>query len=334
MRISGSGLVTSVGLSTAATAAAVRAGISNAHVTRFLDWGGESIVAHIVPIEAAEPRARLLRMAITAADECWQAANSKSQPALIVCLAEPSRPKSSDTFGSSVVQELADALNIRISATSTTIAAGRVSGLLALQHARMLMRDGAVDSVLIVGVDSYVHWPTLSSLENQHRLLTSKNSNGFIAGEAAAAVMVTCVGAELGLYCEGIGFADETATIESDLPLHGDGLMEAIRGAAADARCTADDFGLHISALSGEHYFFKEATLALTRLLRKPREDIDFWHPADCVGEVGAAAVPLGLAIAATACAKGYANASRILYHVSGDGRERAAAFLRYGALQ
>ncbi len=334
MRISATGLVTSVGLSTAATAAAVRAGISNAQATRFIDWGGESIAAHSVPIEGGEPGARLLRMATTAVGECWHAADSASPPALIVCLAEPSRPGAIQALGPSVVHELANASNIRVSASSTTIAAGRVGGLLALQHARRLMREGAVDSVLIVGVDSYIHWPTLSSLENRHRLLTSRNSNGFIAGEAAAAVMVTCAGTEPGLYCEGLGFAEEAATIDSDLPLRADGLVEAIRRAAADARCPADDFGLHISSLSGEHYYFKETTLALTRLLRQPREDGDLWHPADCVGEVGAAAVPLGLAIAATACTRNYARASRILYHVSGDGRERAAAFLRHGAPQ
>jgi 3-oxoacyl-[acyl-carrier-protein] synthase-1 len=40
------------------------------------------------------------------------------------------------------------------------------------------------------------------------------------------------------------------------------------------------------------------------------------------------------MAIAATACAKGYAAASRILCHVSSDGTERSAAFFSYGMLQ
>lgn len=334
VRISGSGLVTSVGLSTAATAAAIRAGLSNAEMTRFIDWGGEPMLAHVVPIEAPNPREKLLRMVATAIEECLHSVDPGLQPALLLCLAEPARSGIGDGRSKITIREIEVSVQARFSSHSFTIAAGRVGGLLALQHARVLLHEGQADAVLVAGVDSYVNWPTLSRFEDQHRLLTSRNSNGFLPGEGAAAVMVTRAEGGTALYCEGIGAASEPAIIESDLPLRAEGLVQAIRAAAHDARRAPHDFELQIAAISGEHYYFKEAALAATRLLRAPVDESDFWHPADCVGEVGAAAAPLAIAVAATACTKGYASASRILIHVAGDGDERAAAFFRFGALR
>jgi 3-oxoacyl-[acyl-carrier-protein] synthase-1 len=336
VQISGSGLVTSLGLSTAATTAAIRAGLSNAQLTRFIDWGGEWIAAHVVPIDAPDRRAKLLRMAALAVDECLKSAKSLSDAgtALILCLPEPTRPSTGEPLDGTAIEQLAAALNTGFSTQSATIAGGRAGGLVGLQRARTLLHEGKADAVLVVGVDSYVDWPALSSLEDRHRLLTSKNSNGFIPGEAAAAVLVTRAQPGIALRCEGLGFASEAATIDSEMPLRADGLVDAIRAAAHDAHCGPQDYELRIAALSGEHYFFKEAALAVSRLVRAPKADEDFWHPADCIGEVGSAAGPLAIATAAAACANGHARASRILYHVSGDGPERAAAFFRYGALQ
>jgi 3-oxoacyl-[acyl-carrier-protein] synthase I len=336
LQIVGSGLVTSVGLSTAAAAAAIRAGVSNAQLTRFMDWGGEWISAHVVPIEAPNPRAKLHRMAVTAIDECLAsgARETHKRTALVLCLPEPSRPNSGDEFGESAVTELSTALGTDWSPHSCAVAVGRVGGFVGFDRARTLLYDGNADAVVVAGVDSYVNWPALSHFENRYRLLTSRNSDGFLAGEAAAAVMVTRPAAGTALRCEGLGFAEESATIDAGLPLRADGLVEAIRAAARDADCRPQDFDLRISGLSGEQYYFKEAALAMSRLIREPVSEAELWHPADCVGEVGAAAGPLAVSIAATACAKGYAMATRILCHLSNDGPERSAAFLTYGMLQ
>jgi 3-oxoacyl-[acyl-carrier-protein] synthase I len=336
LQIAGSGLVTSVGLSAASAAAAIRAGLSNAQLTRFMDWGGEWIAAHVVPIEAPNPRAKLLQMAATAIGECLAsvARESRIGTALVVCLPEASRPSTGYEVGESVVAELSTMVGTHFSTYSSTIAAGRVGGFVGLHHARTLLYEGKADAVLVAGVDSYVNWPALSHFEDRYRLLTSKNSDGFLAGEAAAAVMVTRPVPGTALRCDGLGFAKESATIDASLPLRADGLVEAIRGAARDADCRPRDFELRISALSGEHYYFKEAALAVSRLIRDPMSEAELWHPADCVGEVGAAAGPLAVALAATACAKGYVTATRILCHLSNDGAERSAAFFSYGMLQ
>ena len=336
LQIVGSGLVTSVGLSAAAAAAAIRAAVSNAQLTRFMDWGGEWIAAHVVPIEAPNPRAKLLQMAATAIGECLAsvARESSKGTALVLCLPEPARPSTGHEVGESAVAELSDMVGADFSAHSSTIAAGRVGGFVALHRARTLLYEGNADAVLVAGVDSYVNWPALSHFENRYRLLTSKNSDGFLPGEAAAAVMVTRPVAGTALRCDGLGFAKESATVDASVPLRADGLVEAIRAAARDADCGPQDFDLRITALSGEQYYFKEAALAMARLIRDPMAEAELWHPADCVGEVGAAAGPLAMTVAAIACAKGYAPATRILCHLSNDGAERSAAFFSYGMLQ
>lgn len=336
VQIVGSGLVTSVGLSAAAAAAAIRAGVSNAQLTRFMDWGGEWIAGHVVPIEAPDPRAKLLQMAATAIDECLASVAGVPSPAtaLVLCLPEASRPGAADDLGETAVAELSTMVGRAFSPHSCTITAGRVGGFVGLHHARALLYEGKADAALVAGVDSYVNWPALSHFEDRHRLLTSKNSDGFLPGEAAAAVMVTRPLPGTALRCDGLGFAQERATIDAGVPLRADGLVEAIRAAARDAQCRPQDFELRITALSGEHYFFKEAALAAARLVRDPMPEAELWHPADCVGEVGAAAGPLAVIVAAIACAKGYARATRILCHLSNDGAERSAAFFSHGTLQ
>ncbi|WP_256208564.1 beta-ketoacyl synthase N-terminal-like domain-containing protein [Nitrosospira briensis] len=336
LQIDSSGLVTSVGLSTATAAAAIRAGLSNPQFTRFIDWGGEWITAHVVPMHASNPRTKLLQMAASAINECLASVERESikGAALVLCLPEVSRPSTGDELGEFAIKDIAATLGVEFSTHSSTISAGRVGGFVGLQRARTLLYEGKADAVIVIGVDSYVNWPALSNFENRHRLLTSRNSNGFLPGEAAAAVIVSRPKPGVALRCEGLGFASESATIDADLPLRADGLVEAIRAAARDADCRPQDFELRISALSGEHYYFKEAALAVSRLIRDPRSEAELWHPADCVGEVGAAAGPLAVVIAAVACAKGYSGASRILCHLSSDGTERAAAFFCYGTLQ
>jgi 3-oxoacyl-[acyl-carrier-protein] synthase-1 len=132
------------------------------------------------------------------------------------------------------------------------------------------------------------------------------------------------------LVCSGIGFGREAAHIESDEPLRADGLSQAIQASLAEAGCAMHDFDYRITDVSGEQYYFKEATLALSRLLRMRKEEFDIWHPAECTGEVGAASGVAVIAAARAACDKGYAKGRNVLAHWSNDGAQRAAVALQH----
>jgi 3-oxoacyl-[acyl-carrier-protein] synthase-1 len=118
--------------------------------------------------------------------------------------------------------------------------------------------------------------------------------------------------------------------LRSGEPLRAEGLTTAIKAALRDSGCELHDIDFRITDISGEQYFFREASLALSRSIRKPKAEFDLWHPADCIGEVGAAAGVALVATALTACAKSYAKGPRILLHASADSEIRAAAIMAW----
>ena len=85
-----------------------------------------------------------------------------------------------------------------------------------------------------------------------------------------------------------------------------------------------------ITDANGEQYVFKEAALAITRILRVRKEEFDIWHPAECVGEIGSAVVPCSLGFALTASRKKYAPGNCVLCHFGNDAGERGAIVMSY----
>ncbi|MBF3328403.1 hypothetical protein HKW68_37030, partial [Pseudomonas aeruginosa] len=70
LSIVASGMVSAVGLSAPASCAAIRCALDNFQETRFIDQGGEWLLAASVPLEQPwRGRAKLLKMAARAIDE-------------------------------------------------------------------------------------------------------------------------------------------------------------------------------------------------------------------------------------------------------------------------
>src|SRR5581483_2530137 len=113
---------------------------------------------------------------------------------------------------------------------------------------------------------------------------------------------------------------EERATIESAEPLRADGMVQAFKAAFGDSNRSMADVDYRITDSNGEQYAFKEAALAVTRTLRVRKEAFEIWHPADCVGEVGAAIGPCALSVALAAVRKNYAPGENPLCHLSSEG--------------
>ena len=332
--IRATGLVTSVGLSAPATCAAIRAGVTNPVETRFADRGGEWIMAHEVPLQRAwRGLDKLAMMAVTAIDEALAGVPPtewRSIP-MILCIAEDGRPGRSAALDDRLFLMIEAALQARFAESSLVVARGRVSVAHALDLSRRLLAQPAHDRVLIVATDSQLSWPTLRHYLADDRLLTGANSNGFMPGEAAGALLVSLPDGQPRLTCRGVGFGDEGAWLGSGQPLRADGLVTAINAALSDAGCQMHDLGFRVSDLSGEQFFFKEAALALGRTLKQRRAEYDLWHPAECVGETGAAIGAIVLAVAEASCRKGYAASPDLLAHFANDTAPRAACVLGFG---
>lgn len=326
------GLNTAVGADAPSSCAAFRSKVTNPTPTLHMDCTGEWIMAH--QVETAETHRDIEALSDMAAAACLECLNGIAvqewaRIPLLLCVAEQERPGRLDGLDEGLFEGLTRRLGSRFAATSLTLPHGRVGVAAALQRTRQLV-DAQVPLVLIVAVDSLITWPTLMHFDRVDRLLRSDNSNGFIPGEGAGALLVGAADVATGLLCTGIGFAREAATIETELPLRADGLTAAIRAAAGDAGWNVSEFDYRISDLSGEQYYFKEAALALQRTLHRRKEAFDLWHPAECIGEAGALAGAAVIALADSASRLGYGAGPRILAHLCNDGGERAAIALQY----
>ena len=281
-----SGMVTGVGLTSASTCAAIRCAVSNFTETRFMDKGGEWIMGAQVPLkEPWRGRTKLLKMVTPAIKECLTSLEGTptTRIPLFLCVAEPERPGRLDGLDQTFLMEVQVELGVQFHSESKIIAEGKVGGATALTLARQWLYSRRSDYCLIAGVDSYLVAETLAVYEEQTRLLTSQDHDGFIPGEAGAAIVVCAPAMAKGvtIQCLGIGEGREHATVMSEEPLKADGLVAAIKAALSDAGCGMGDLDFRIADVSGEQYGFKEATLALTRILRVRKEHFYIWHPPD-----------------------------------------------------
>ena len=124
----------------------------------------------------------------------------------------------------------------------------------------------------------------------ESRILGPGNANGFIPGEAAAAVL--CDRAPGPLRLTGLGLAREVAHIYNradrdglDLPLRGDGMTRAYQLAMEQAQVDLAHVEYRIADHIGEQYFFKETTLAGLRLERGRKPFQDQWSPTEILGQ-------------------------------------------------
>ena len=328
-----SGMVTAVGLDAPSACAAMRARIDGFAETRFIGSGGDWLIGAAVPL----PRNWIgtKRMAHLAAGAIVEVLRrepaAEADAALILCLAEEGRPGRPVRDADAFARQVAEIVELPARTRTRIVAHGRPSGFVALDRARRLLDEGTTRHVVIAGVDSYLTGPAVAHYLGANRLLTPDNANGFIPGEAAAAILCTRSGE--GLRLTGLGLAREEAHIYNgkaedglDLPLRADGMTSAYKAALNAAGTSLAGIEYRISDLPGEQYFFKQTALASLRLERGRSEFQDLWSPAENIGNTGAAVVPIMLGMALTAAQKDYAMGSPVLIEASGDDGACSAA--------
>jgi 3-oxoacyl-[acyl-carrier-protein] synthase-1 len=208
---------------------------------------------------------------------------------------------------------------------------GRSAAADAFHTARECLEAGH-PSVLVVAADSLLNARRIAGYgygSDLPRLLDEGMPDGLIPGEAAVALRLSEPNPERIQTCiTGLGFGEEEATLESDLPLLGEGLTQAARDAAQGAGIRVSDTDFCLSSANGESYFFEETALVASRILEQKCESWPLWHPADHIGEVGAAVGLAMVVMAHYALVKGYAPGPRALCQLSGDDSRRSAFIL------
>ena len=337
------GMVTAVGLDAPSACAAMRARLDGFQETRFVALGGGRLVGAPVPM----PRAfigerRLAHMAAAAILECLEAVPGAraSRTLLILCLAEADRPGRPVRDPTALARRIGEIVELPPQLRTRIVEHGRPSGIVALDQARRMLAEGQADHVLIAGVDCYLTTLSVAHYVAQGRILAPGNADGFIPGEAAAAILCSRPGSGQ-LRLASLGLAREKAFIYNGLdgdglhlPLRGDGMTAAYSQAFQAAGIEMRQLGYRISDLIGEQYFFKQTALASIRLLRGRHDFQGLWSPAESLGNIGAAVVPTMVGMALAAAAKRYDDGDPVLIEASGDDGACGAALFTAGRMR
>ncbi len=330
--ISACGLVTSAGFNAASSLAAMRAGIRCVKETNLWDaQSGEYLPAGKVQL----PQwwvgiGKLAELVAPAINECLIAAQPIAATEIPVLLGVSSqdRPFRFDGLDEQILGEIEHRLDFQLHSKSQVIPRDHVSVVLGVHLAQQLINSGEASCCIVAAVDSLVQQDMVEYYMDKRRILTATNSNGFLPGEAGSAVLVVPAtgNSNNDLEILGTGIAKENATIESENPLRGDGLTQAIGEAFKQSGLTIQEMYYRITDLNGEHYKFKEMVFAMMRYERKPKPKLfDLWHPIEFIGDVGAAIGPIVLSVAFHACQKNYGVGPTVLCTFGNDDGERAA---------
>jgi 3-oxoacyl-[acyl-carrier-protein] synthase-1 len=358
--VTGVGALTPVGLSAAASFAALRAGVSGlgeieTHSVDGALFDKVPVVGGRVPTEwfsggpvqwewpshermgvAAPPApermvaagpTRLIELALPAATEAWtQAVPSGVVNGTVGLYMGIDYADESERL----MAEVGTALGVRLHAIGGA-SAGRSAGLVALDGAAQALLAGSVQIAIVGAVDSQIRTSALEQLEEKGLLRSGTNPQGIIPGEASAFLVLERVASATQRGAKPLAWLTSCAvykepSVGSDDPNQGVGLSNALAAARYEGGIEAAP--LVICDLNGDRYRAMEWGLASLRTLGDIHGNIDIWHPADCTGDVGAASGVLNVAWGVTALQKGYARAERVLVWGASDGRSRAAAVL------
>jgi len=210
---------------------------------------------------------------------------------------------------------------------------GHAAGVLALQRGFRLLLDGQVEFCLVAGVDSHLHPENLLALERQGRIHGEANPWGLFPGEGAGCCLLTTkANAERYRLCSllqivSVSAAREPNTLGSKGICTGAGLSQAV--AEVLQSCPAEKVDVIISDQTGEPYRADEFGFTVARHARRFTAPPVFITPGSSWGDVGAASVPLFLALFVASGQRGYAKGEYGLLLASSDTQERGAVLVR-----
>jgi len=335
LRVASSGICCPVGNYTAAVSAAIRGRLNHFQPSRFVDDTGSRVklaMLHDVPVWGQARLQYMYRLAMTECLAGLALSDEQSLPPIILIGAERERGV---RFHRDMVHLLTSNRPEEDYDPRTILGCLGKAGITnALIGASQMFAGASPPAyVIIVGVDSFLDGASITHFLEQERILCSSNPDGFIPGEAAAAIALTPTQSpEPALWVEGVGTAHESANLlDTTTPLRAIGLTQALRTAIQSSDCNVGDFLFHASAISGEQWYFKEAGLAMDRVMTEKMAKFPHRTVAQSVGEIGAAFGPLMLSWIGDEMKPQDDNLGpRGLLHFANDNGQRAALAVHY----
>lgn len=317
--IAGMGAVSAAGGTFAQTAAAIKANLSTYTIHDYCDQAFNPIKVAKIPdnffvaanqhINLLTYAERLIKMALPAITEaCAEAKVAKILP-LLLALPEgvnPLEAQLTEDFHY-LLQAIIDHAKPWANAEySRTFKSGRAAGIEAIDFAFKYLYEEHYEYILMGGSDSYLHLARLDALNSRDRLLSDQQADGFAPGEGACFLLLTPHphlaiqrdGFAIGLYPPGL--ADESGHLYSTLPYTGAALDTAYKNALHNFTHVNQPLVSAIySSMNGERYWSKEYGVAQLRNHAAFNAKAPVYHPADTIGDLGAATATLLIALAA-----------------------------------
>lgn len=211
--------------------------------------------------------------------------------------------------------------------------AAQAGGLAAIAQAVSDLNSGRTRLALVCGVDSLLDSARLAGLFEAGFLLAGRQSAGLIPGEAGACLVIERLdqarqrGARPLVTIGPIALGRDPSPFGSDVAVDGAALSDVFRN-AVEAAGGGKIFGEVLIDLTGERARFLEWATVETRCLHAVPKPWSLEHPADCIGDVGAAFGPLAAGLMARSCERGYAHGRGVAICASSPRGERAVATL------
>jgi 3-oxoacyl-[acyl-carrier-protein] synthase-1 len=299
------GAISPLGINSEQTCAALRAGITPVNEHELYEctpldpeWD-ESLPMYITYVptidQSIEGTERFIQLAIPALAEVFAKAKLQRQSLAKTGLLLALPPVDAGTLPLGLDKHFLPLLRKRTGLGSVKLADAYLRGetgvFTAIETASRLLQSGELEYCVVGGVDSYLMDSRLSLLDKNWRLKSLRNRDGFIPGEAAIMLMLETEdharsrGATPLAIIHGIGRGQEPETLTSEKSSSGQGLANAIRGALPPDQAVKSVY----CDLNGESYYAFEWGLMLSRLGQTFAGLKKLHHPADCIGDVGAA---------------------------------------------
>jgi 3-oxoacyl-[acyl-carrier-protein] synthase-1 len=208
---------------------------------------------------------------------------------------------------------------------------GRAGGLMAIGQAVELIACRKAKVVLAGGLDSYRDLYVLGTMDMENRVKSGAHLDGFVPGEGAGFVLLAerDAAAAAGLMpLAGVSPATtglELGHLYSPEPYRGDGLALTVTKLAQSSAAPAP-FEEVYSSMNGESHWAKEWGVTGIRNRAALHPGYRMHHPADCYGDVGAAAGTLMVGLGAMGIREGYRRSPCLVYGSSDRGQRAAVA--------
>ena len=299
------GMMTSVGLTANETVASVSADIMQFLESAIVDRTFDPIKLALVPDDALPDlleltnaparHKRMLKLATMPLLECVEPVLGKDV-SLPLCLALPSVEAVTPIDGTQFLMDLLVQSEECFSLDgSRYFTSGRAGGLSSIALAAQQVNSGAAEFAIAGGVDSYLSLPLLAALDAEARIKSRSNLDGFIPGEGAGFVLVASRAAaethnlEIMATISRVVEGREVGHLYTDKPYLGEGLAGVITDLLQD-RDEQTLISRIFSSMNGERYWGKEWGVAYLRNQQAFLPEHSLVHPADCFGDIGAAA--------------------------------------------